>query len=303
MTTLDQLDALLLTGALDLGPAFRGAQLQYVRRCQLPDGGFPGRRGGADRYYTDFALRLVVLLGGDEVVCDRAAGYLRALPEPRDLIEVFCALNASRLLMSADIIVSCDHSRLHEVLLRQAVGSGGFAKSHGGPVSAYATFLASLCCEMLALGFPEPGAAAEAVLALRGEGGGFREVRGSGPEQTNATAAAVGFLNLTGALPEEVARGAARFLESMPSLAGGLRAHAAAPCADLLSTFTGLVALVGLPEADRVDLGALARFAGELAQSEGGFAATKEDLESDLEYTYYGVATLALLRAILPRAA
>jgi geranylgeranyl transferase type-2 subunit beta len=303
MTTLDQLDALLLTGAVNLGPGFRAQQLAYLRRSQLRDGGFPGRQGGSDLYYTDFALRLASLLEAGEALWERAAAYLRAAPEPSDLISVFGALNASRLLMGVDVLVPLDRDRLRQFLRSHALPSGGFAKTMGGPISAYATFVAALCAEMLDFPLPGPEATVSAVSALQGSRGGFRESAGSGAEQTNATAAAVAFLTMREALSPAAAADAAQFLGAMQGPGGGLWTHAEAPAEDLLSTFTGLVALAGLPDAEAFDLIGVARFVRDLARPEGGFAATRGDLEADLEYTYYGVGTLALLRAILPPAA
>lgn len=303
MTTLEQLDALLLSGAAGLGPGFRSQQLAYLRRTQLPDGGFPGRRGGSDLYYTDFALRLALLLGAEDGLWERAADYLRHLPQPTDLIGLFCALNASRLLMTAEVLVPVDRESRREVLRALALPSGGFAKTLGGPVSAYATFIAALCAEMLELDLPAAAEAVAALHALRGPQGGYRESPASGQEQTNATAAAVAFLTMQEALSEEAAGSAASFLGAMQGPGGGFWAHPDAPLEDLLSTFTGLVALVSLPDAKGLDLMGVARFARDLAMPEGGFAATRGDLEADLEYTYYGVGTLALLRAILPPAA
>lgn len=303
MSTLDQLDSLLLTGAAGLGPGFRSQQLGYLRRAQLPAGGFPGRRGGADLYYTDFALRLALLLGAEEPLWARAAEYVRHLPAPTDLISLFCLLNASRLLMAAEILLPLDRPSLGEVLAAFALPTGGFAKVPSGPVSAYATFIAGLCAQMLELDLAAVADAVPAVSALQGPTGGYRESPGVGHEQTSATAAAVAFLTMQGAFSDEAAAAAARFLEAMQGPGGGLRAHADAPMEDLLSTFTGLVALVALPEAERVDLGGVARFTCDLALPGGGFAATRVDLEPDLEYTYYGVGTLALLRAIVPPAA
>jgi geranylgeranyl transferase type-2 subunit beta len=34
----------------------------YIRGKQQPDGGFPGREGGSDLYYTGFALRSLAVV-------------------------------------------------------------------------------------------------------------------------------------------------------------------------------------------------------------------------------------------------
>lgn len=294
MDPLTPLDALLQAGAAQLPPTFLARQREFVTSRQLPDGGFPGRLGGSDRYYTDFAVRLAGLCGAEQSLFDRAADYLAALPPPRDLVELFCTLNLARLLDRP-----VERERLADVLQAQALPKGGFAKSPGGPPSVYACFLAGLCRELLAAECPAVAAALPVVLACQGPGGGFRELPDEGPEQTNATAAGLGYLGLMGALDETVAQRAGRFLLSMQGPGGGLLAHAAAPLEDLLSTFTGLVALTGLPGGEAADLVALARFARRQALAGGGFAAGPGDWDSDLEYAYYGVATLALVRSLV----
>ena len=59
---------------------------------------------------------------------------------------------------------------------------------------------------------------------------------------TNPTAAALGLLLLTEQLDETDPPSAAGFLAAMQNAEGGLRANTQIPVADLLSTFTGLVA-------------------------------------------------------------
>ena len=44
---------------------FARRQVAYVASRQRDDGGFPGRDGGSDIYYTDFALRILDLLDPD----------------------------------------------------------------------------------------------------------------------------------------------------------------------------------------------------------------------------------------------
>lgn len=57
--------------------------------------------------------------------------------------------------------------------------------------------------------------------------------------------------------------------------------------------------LFGLNELERLDLPAIARFVGSLASPAGGFRACLSDDEPDIEYTYYGIGTMALLRTFV----
>ena len=77
---------------------------------------------------------------------------------------------------------------------------------------------------------------------------------------------------------------------------GGLRAHAGATDADLLSTFTGLVTLSGAGGIELLDMREPARFVGTLARANGGFAGAPGDTGADVEYTYYGGGCLAMIR-------
>ena len=65
----------------------------------------------------------------------------------------------------------------------------------------------------------------------------------------------------------------------------------------MLSTFTGLLTLWGLGGLEPIDVAAVERFLRSAACPAGGFLACPADQSPDVEYTYYGVGTLALLRA------
>jgi len=150
---------------------------------------------------------------------------------------------------------------------------------------------------MIGQPMPDGDEAARFVLAHRQADGGFSD-SGARQSGTNPTSAAVGVLSAAGALDEETAAGAARFFGRMQDGTGGSLAHGKAPAADLLSTFTALVAAVEVRGLHMISLGDCGRFARELACDDGGFRAARLDDESDVEYTYYGVATMGLLAGI-----
>ena len=96
---LDMLDALLRPGVAGLSSRFVESQVRFVAGRQQPDGGFSGRQGGSDAYYTDFALRTLVWLAPGHAALAPAAGYLARQPyPPRDVVECFSLLHAHRLL-------------------------------------------------------------------------------------------------------------------------------------------------------------------------------------------------------------
>jgi geranylgeranyl transferase type-2 subunit beta len=83
----------------------------------------------------------------------------------------------------------------------------------------------------------------------------------------------------------------------MQNLEGGLRANTRIPVADLLSTFVGLAALDDMESLSEVDAAAVRRYVQSLEVPQGGFRGGAWDDRPDVEYTFYGLGSLALLAA------
>ena len=62
----------------------------------------------------------------------------------------------------------------------------------------------------------------------------------------------------------------------------------------LLSTFTGIWTLDQLGAAQRLDWSAIRSYAEECERPIGGFRGGLWDEQTDVEYTFYGLGTLAL---------
>jgi geranylgeranyl transferase type-2 subunit beta len=298
---LDMLDELLRPGISGLSETFRAAQIGFVVGCQQPDGGFCGRQGGSDIYYTDFALRTLAWLAPDHAAFERAADYLAGLNcSPSDVVACFSLLGVQRLVERhcRDVVggsqKTINTSSLLDWLRGKMLPGGGLARLADCRVSAYHTFLGSLCFQLLGDAMPAIGDAVRAISGMKRPDGGYAEMADQAASQTNATAAAVAFLLMHDALPADTAD-TAGFLTAMQGGDGGLKSHAAAPCGDLLSTFTGLLTLSGLGGLDKVDLPAAARFLHRTAHAGGGFLACEGDETPDVEYAYYGIGTIALL--------
>src|SRR6476659_7476024 len=76
---LPRLTTRLSDGLLRPPDDFRARHADFVRRCQRPDGGFPGREGGSDLYYTGFALRsLAVLQSLSPEICEPCGRFLQS---------------------------------------------------------------------------------------------------------------------------------------------------------------------------------------------------------------------------------
>ena len=276
------LDGMIASGLSGLGRAFRRARAQYVRSRQADDGGFCGRVGGSDIYYTDFALRALLAIDPDSDALERAASYLESLTgPPRNTVECFSRLNSARILRAVGFEVPDQASRCRpDIDIRHA--------------GTYDLFLAVLCYHMLGGQFPAAEQAVRRVRSCENPQGGFGQTPEGGC-QTSATAAAVGLLAMTGELTTRDAGRVSDFLRTMQTAAGGFVAHAAISEPDLLSTFTALVTLSTLDGMDKANLPAIGRFVRSMAAPDGGFHASRYDTETDVEYTYYGLGTTGLL--------
>ncbi|MGO8691419.1 MAG: prenyltransferase/squalene oxidase repeat-containing protein [Thermoguttaceae bacterium] len=291
-----------MTAATGLPEDLRRRHGAWLAAAQREDGGFAGRRGASDVYYTGFALRGLAMLGQlTSAVAGRAGDFLAARAAGPLAAAEFVSLLAGTILVETagggDVFARAGRDRRQMVLdifgpLRR--GDGGYAKSARSTQSSlYQTFLAVLCGEMVGLA-PEGAAAIVALVRSRRRGdGGFAELAAIEQSGTSPTAAAVGLLTVLGAVDEGAREGVVRFLAAMQTPAGGLRAHARLPLADLLSTFSGSAALADLGAGCAIDRAAAAGFARGLERPEGGFRAAAWDGQADVEYTFYGLAVAA----------
>jgi geranylgeranyl transferase type-2 subunit beta len=304
MSYLARLTMRLAAGAAQLPDPVRQCHAAYLARQRQPDGGFAGRQGPSDPYYTGFALRGLALLGAlDDATAAAAADFLqRRLDTPMAAVD-FLSLVASAVLLEAiasiDIFARAGQDRiatLATTLAPLARGDGGYAKTYrSGPSSTYLTFLVAATKELIDSPADDRPAMIELARSRQRPDGGFVELDGLRHSGTNPTAAAVGVLRLADALVEPTRRLAAQFLKAMPDGDGGFRASAVVPVTDLLSTFTGLVALADLDAVAMVDLAATSRYVESLAEPQGGFRGGPWDDSADVEYTFYGLGALALL--------
>jgi len=305
MAYLLLLDRRLSEGVGRLPESFRLRQTRFVAGRQQGDGGFAGRAGPSDLYYTRFALNALAVLGvpGDAAVWQRARDYLQAASrEPADLPDCASFLHSVHLAEGAGVSPFCCNARRSERLAavrayvdRCRAADGGYAALPGGAPGPYHTFLAAVCYELLGNAVEDVADVVGSVLSCGTADGGFAEAPGRDAGQTSPTVAALALLGMVGSLDPKAARGAACFLTAMQADDGGLKAHDGAPEADLLSTFTGFVALAALGELAGLRLGSAGRFVRSLALPSGGFRATASDTEADVEYAFYGVGVLGLL--------
>jgi geranylgeranyl transferase type-2 subunit beta len=280
---------------------------------QQPDGGFCGRAGASDLYYTPFALRGLAVLGHqDDSATSRAGDYLRGQLQQQvsviDLISLIFAGKQLEAWTGQDVFDQANADWPTAVVARLEAlrrPDGGYAKTVAGQASStYQTFLITLTYELLELPLPRPERAAQFLLGQQRADGGFVEIGVMRRSGTNPTAAAIGGLLVLQPLVDrpllssENRASAAQFLLASFTDAGGLRANTQIPIADLLSTYTGLQTLVDLDAGQQVDPERVRQFVAPLQQPSGGYLAADWDEVADVEYSFYGVAVQGLLSGL-----
>lgn len=298
----------LAEGLGRLPEATRERHAEKILAAQAEDGGFVGRDETSDLYYTGFAVRSLALLGRlDAPVAQRVAGFLRSrLTGSTHLVDLFSLVFASQLLQMAAGVDAMGEQpanwrrRLAELIESLRREDGGYAKSpEGAASSTYYSFLSVLTLQLIERPVPDPEKLAVFVRSQQRDDGGFVEIRPMRRGGVNPTAAAVGLLRIVDpAAVDAVADDAIDFLLDQQTDEGGLRANTQIPIADLLSTFTGLLSLADLGAAGEADLPAAERFVASVEQPEGGFIAAAWDEAVDVEYSFYGVASLGLLASL-----
>ncbi len=302
---LQRLTARLVDGLDRLPRDWRGRHIDWIRSVQNPDGGFSGREGGSDLYYTGFALRsLAVLQGLTPELCASAAHFLRQkMSESASVIDLFSLLVSCFLVpigggpdLFADV-PSDWPDRVAAMLETFRTSDGGYAKAQGAASgSTYHSFLVMLALELIDRPVPRLDDLVEFVKSRRRDDGGYVEIAPMRRSGTNPTAAGVGILQMANALDAEAREAVIEFLVQLPSaFEGGIRANDRIPAADLLSTFTGSWTLAQLDALDRLDANALREYAESCEIPTGGFRGGLWDEGIDVEYTFYGLGVLGLL--------
>jgi geranylgeranyl transferase type-2 subunit beta len=223
------MDAALAAGAARLGPAVLAPVRQGILAHRQEDGGFAGRAGGSDPWYTAFALRGLELTGGI----------------PTDLAAAAAAWLA-RQAPPSDHRAALDHATI-AVLTRTPVATW---PAFPPPQDAYAAFAAAMVADLLGRSAPTIPSHLPA-------------------DQVPTVAAALIARRLTGALSASARSSAIAFLLGRQQLDGGLAVHAGAPVSDLLSTATAAWALAACRRLHRLDAAGLARFVVSCRRPDG----------------------------------
>jgi geranylgeranyl transferase type-2 subunit beta len=300
---LEQLTVRMAVAMAELDDETRARHVGWLLQQQRADGGFSGREGESDLYYTGFGLRGLSMLGelhGEPA--ERAAGFLTGkLTTQQTIVDFLSLIYAGFLLdMSSGIDIFASSApnwrdmvaaKLEELRLED----GGYAKGPEGRASStYHSFLVTICLQLLERQPPSPEKLTGFIHAQAADDGGFREIRAGKRAGTNPTAAAIATLQILGGVDEATRDDTVEFLAEMQTDEGGLRANTRIPIADLLSSFTGLLTLTDLNGEAEVNRNKINRYARTLELPDGGFYGAAWDQATDVEYTFYGLGVLAL---------
>jgi geranylgeranyl transferase type-2 subunit beta len=304
---LHELTIRLALGAEGIDESIRKRHSDWLVQQQRPDGGFAGREGESDPYYTAFALRgLWIVDALDTEIASRAAVFLRTrLSRKESIIDLISLIFAAAIceLATGVVVISDDdenwRTNVASLLAELRTADGGFAKTPEGRAgSTYQTFLTILCHELIEMDVHQLDQIESFLKLQRHDDGGYLEIRAAKRPGVNPTAAAIGTLKTIGRLDVAEQQTTASFLAEMQSDEGGLTANTRIPFADLLSSFTGLLTLNDLESAELVNIQSINRYALSMQSPDGGFVGFALDQTADVEYTFYGLATLALCQTL-----
>ncbi len=282
----------------------------FFRSHRLPDGGFRGREGDSDLYYTGFAVRGLAVTGGlSDDDASLTAVFLREHdPQRMHVIDLLSWLYSALVVQTTngeDLLENLpvdwvEHAVSGFERLRRP--DGGYAKSEEGALgSTYHSFLVSLVYEMLGREIPQQNRLIQFLYDQQRDDGGFVEIAPMKRSGTNPTAAATALLLKLGAFDDELRSDVSSFLATVWSNEGGFAANTRIPFADSLSTFTAMLTLHDIGRRNDVRPTLIERFiTTELEFPTGGFRGAAWDDRADVEYSFYGLGVLGLLDAAEP---
>ncbi|MEC8475273.1 MAG: prenyltransferase/squalene oxidase repeat-containing protein [Planctomycetota bacterium] len=304
---LHELTLRLALGATAIEQNILKKHVSWLQAKQSENGGYAGREGDCDPYYSAFALRALWVAGAlDGDIAKRAGSFLRArLNERESMIDMISLIFGAAICeMAAGEVVLPDEEDQQQVSWRSNVSAlleslrtpdGGYAKTPEGRAgSTYQTFLTVLCYQLIEVPVPDIDSIVAFLKNQQHAEGGFLEIRAAKRAGVNPTAAAIGTLKALGRLKPEEHRKTIEFLADMQSDEGGFTANTRIPFADLLSTFTGTLTLFDLEAINEINLNAVQKYAQSMQGPEGGFFGFALDQTADVEYSFYGIGTLAL---------
>ncbi len=295
----------LSTGLRYIVAERRQRHRDFLLSKQQPDGGFSGREGGSDLYYSSFAVRGLQILGElSPEVATQLHGYLRGFDwRTLGVIDLMNWLSMSAMVQLAggpDALLDAPADWPDQIAAKLEslrTKDGGYAKGDDGATgSTYHTFLVELTYQLLGKSAPRPNALAQFIYDRQRDDGGFVEIAPMKRSGTNPTAAACAILHMQGRIDAEMREDIAAFLVDVRTDESAYLANSRIPIADGLSTFTAVLTAQDVEVAALVDPPVLRSYVAQhLELATGGFRAAEWDTVADVEYTFYGLGILGLL--------
>jgi len=300
-----QLGNRIAAGLARLDPERRERHRQFIFSRQQKDGGFLGREGDSDLYYTSFAVRGLGVLGGmssDEAA--RVGQFIQTFDWRKlhvvDLISWLYTALVTQAFGGPDPFEkepSDWADQIGQKLESVRTSDGGYAKSSEGAIgSTYQSFLVAMTYELLGKKVVKPNKLGQFVLDRQRDDGGFVEIAPMKTSGTNPTAAGAVLLQRLGFADEQLTADLRDFLKSVRGSEGGFQANSRIPFSDGLSTFTGLLVAQDFGLLDLLNVANLEAFITQQIEfPTGGFRGASWDEQADVEYTFYGLGILGLL--------
>lgn len=265
----------------------------FIRGRLSPEGGFRGRRGQTDLYYTVFGIESCRALGL-ELPRPEIARYLERFVgnDTLDFVHLTCLARCAARIPPSNWKPD-GQAWLSKTLRTYQTERGGFNRQPGSvqPV-IYDCFLGLLACEGVGQEYPSRAAFLKALSEARTQDGSYINDPELRTASTPVTAAgAVLEHELTGS----VTPATVEWLLARQSRLGGFVAGEDVPMPDLLSTATSLHALGLAGAVGRAQGMACLDFISTLWDDSGGFCGYPLDPTPDCEYTFYGLLALNYL--------
>ena len=279
----------------------------FLRSQQMPDGGFRGREGDSDLYYTGFAVRALAVSGGlSGQDSEQLANYLSTFaPLELGVIDLLSWLYSALVVQThggRDVLADAPEDFAQQVAVKletTRLDDGGYAKStEGAASSTYHSFMVALTYELIGQKLPRPNRLIQFLYDRQRDDGGFVEIAPMRRSGTNPTAAAVALLNSLGGMDDDIIDDVQGFLTDVVSTEGGFQANTRIPFADGLSTFTGLLTSYDVGHPNLLPANRITNWLEtQIELPTGGFRGASWDQQADAEYTFYGLGILGLLNS------
>ncbi|MBI9018494.1 MAG: hypothetical protein JEZ07_14670 [Phycisphaerae bacterium] len=265
-------------------PNCRDRALNYLKTQLNSDGGFKDRSGNSDIYYSVFGLEINAA-ADDELMVSQ--DYYQHCSEaiPDDLVSLSSLVRSLvhfPIDITAEIIARIEAFRSRDGGYHQILANNSS--------SIYGSFLAVGAYQDLGVPIKDSQAIIASINALKTDDDGFVNDLQVPIAAVPSTAAAVMLLSqLDQQIPQNCAAGLLSCYRD-----GGFVAMAMLDQPDLLSTAVALFALQAIGYDYQAIKPEIQTFARSLMQPDGSFAANIDEPQGDIEYSFYGLATLGL---------